>query len=277
MRDQSEGSEDTGRTAAGAGPALLLAHGAGGGIEANFGPVLCRLAGAHRVIGVDYPGSGHVPRSETPLTLDQLAGRLVAAADDEGIERFAVAGFSLGGPVAIRVAALYPDRVTALVLTATFARPNARLSLAADIWSEIFSSGDNRLLAEFLTLVALSDTALDSHGPEELRAGIDALSDTVAPGTAEQTALVKQADVTADAQRIAVPALVLATVRDPLVSPEIQRQLHSLIPGARIAELESGHLPFLELPDRWADEVLAFLAALPAAAKAAVTAPGAAL
>jgi pimeloyl-ACP methyl ester carboxylesterase len=238
---------------------LLLAHGAGGGIEANFGPVLKRLGAAYRTIGVDYPGSGHEPRSAAALTLDLLVDRLLAAADEEGVERFAVAGFSLGGPVAIRMAARHPERVRALVLTATFARANARLRLAADLWSKLYESGDRRLLAEFLTLVALSDGALETAGPDGLRAGIDALAQEIPAGTPEHTALVAELDVRADAKRITAPTLVLATRRDPLVSLSLQQELHELIPGARIEQLESGHLPFLELPDRWADEILAFL------------------
>ncbi|MGW7554590.1 alpha/beta fold hydrolase, partial [Streptomyces rimosus] len=40
----------------GHGPALLLAHGAGGGIEGNFGLVLDDLARDHTLVGPHYPG-----------------------------------------------------------------------------------------------------------------------------------------------------------------------------------------------------------------------------
>lgn len=252
-------SEGTAITAVGSGPAVLLAHGAGGGIDANFGPVLRSLAAAHRTLGVDYPGSGLVPPSTGPLMLDALADRLVGAADDEGIEEFAVAGFSLGGPVAIRVCARYPERVKAVILTATFARADTRLRLAAKIWSELYATGDRRLLAEFLTLVAFSDEALEAAGPSVLRESVDALAGAIAPGTREQLTLLQQTDVRADAAQIAAPTLVLVTSRDPLVSISTQRSLHAMIPGARIKELNSGHLPFAELPDQWSSEVLAFL------------------
>lgn len=45
----------------GSGPGLLLAHGAGGGIEANYGPIMEGLAARHTVVGVDYPGTGDTP------------------------------------------------------------------------------------------------------------------------------------------------------------------------------------------------------------------------
>jgi 3-oxoadipate enol-lactonase len=264
VASQQQPDDQPAKTVMGSGPGLLLAHGAGGGIELNFGPVLDRLASQHRVVGVDYPGSGHAPRTGRPLTLDQLADRLLAAADEEGIAQFAIAGYSLGGPVAIRLAARYPDRVSALILTATFARPDARLTLAADIWSQLHATGDHRLLAQFLTLIALSDQALEAAGPDGLRVSIDALAGVIAPGTPEHTALVKQVDVRSDAAGLAVPTLVLATRQDPLVTLRAQRELHALIPGARLIELDSGHLPFVELPEHWANEMLGFLNGLTA-------------
>jgi pimeloyl-ACP methyl ester carboxylesterase len=251
--------EETATTVVGRGPGLLLAHGAGGGIEVNFGPVIARFAERHRTIGVDYPGSGKAPRSADPLTVDRLVDRLIRAADEDGLEQFAVAGYSLGGPVAIRLAARFPERVTALVLTATFARPDAKLALAAEIWSELYATGDHHLLAAFLSFVAFSNAPLDAAGPDGVRSAIDELAGAIAPGTPEHTALVRQVDVRSDARRITAPTLILATVNDPLVSLAIQRDLHDLIAGSRLVELESGHLPFVELPDRWAEATLTFL------------------
>ncbi|MFF7354884.1 alpha/beta fold hydrolase [Streptomyces filipinensis] len=96
------------RTVHGSGPGLLLAHGAGGGIDANYGPIMEGLAAQHTVVGVDYPGSGHTPTTSAPLRLDLMADQLVAAADAEGLDTFALCGYSLGGPVAIRAAVRYP-------------------------------------------------------------------------------------------------------------------------------------------------------------------------
>lgn len=119
------------RIVRGSGPGLLLAHGAGGSVEGNYGPILDGLAARHRVVGANYPGTGETPRSENPLDVDELADQLVAAADAEGLDTFAISGFSLGGPIAIRAAARHPKRVNALVLTATFAHRDSKLDLGA--------------------------------------------------------------------------------------------------------------------------------------------------
>ncbi|WP_079191745.1 hypothetical protein [Streptomyces sp. CB00455] len=76
----------------GSGPGLLPAHGAGGGIEANYGPIMEGLAAQRTVVGVDYSGSRRIPATSTPLELDVLADQLVAAADVEGLDTFAVCG-----------------------------------------------------------------------------------------------------------------------------------------------------------------------------------------
>ncbi|MFJ9529532.1 alpha/beta fold hydrolase [Streptomyces cyaneofuscatus] len=248
------------RTVRGSGPGLLLAHGAGGGIEANYGPILDGLAARHTVVGVDYPGAGDSPRSLTPLDVDTLADELVAAADAEGVERFAVSGYSLGGPVAIRVAARHPERVDALVLSATFAYADTRTDLVASVWRQLLAADDPRLLGEFVQLMALGEGALNTLTPDEVRAAAELITATVPPGTGDQVELVRRIDVREHLAAITVPALVIVTTADPLVSPTLQRALAAGLPGSETAELPTGHLPFAERPQEWLALITGFLA-----------------
>ncbi|MFI8927086.1 alpha/beta fold hydrolase [Streptomyces sp. NPDC053474] len=252
------------RTAAGTGPGVLLAHGAGGSIAANYGPVLDALTPTHRVVGVDYPGTGATPRSQTPLTLDALADELVAAADAEGLETFALVGYSLGTAVALRAATRHPQRVTALVLTAPFARPDTRTRLTAEVWRGLAASGDRDTLARFLLPLALSPAALESLSPEDLEATLRGTADTAPEGTADHVDLVARVDVRADLAGIAVPTLAVITTEDQLVPPALQRQAAAGIAGARTADLATGHLPFAEKPAEWQRLISDFLDGLPA-------------
>lgn len=248
------------RTVRGSGPGLLLAHGAGGGIEANYGPILDGLASRRTVVGVDFPGAGRTPRSRTPLDADELADQLVAAADAEGLDTFAVSGYSLGGPVAIRLAARHPERVTALVLTATFAHADTRTDLAAAIWQQLYESGRHALLAGYLNLMALSEDTLNALAPAQIRTSSDQLASDLPPGTGDHVDLVRRIDVRADLARIAVPTLAVITTKDPLISPTLQRHLATAIPTAEVAELPTGHLPFAERPQEWEGLIMDFLA-----------------
>ncbi|MFE0024237.1 alpha/beta fold hydrolase [Amycolatopsis sp. NPDC059021] len=242
----------------GSGPGLLLAHGGGGTIAGNFGPILDDLARTHTVVGADYPGSGDTPRSTTPLELDAVADELVAIATDAGLDRFAILGYSLGTAVAVRAATRHPERVTALILTAGFARQNNRMRLATDVWRTLLD-GDRRLLAKFLTLVATGERHLESLSAEELERAVDELAAFIPPGSPEHVDLVASADTRAELAGIGVPALVIATTLDGLASPALARELAAAIPGAELAEIEAGHNIAVEAPDAWLTAIEKFL------------------
>ena len=248
------------RTVGGTGPGLLLAHGAGGSVALDYGPILEGLGAGHTVVGVDYPGTGRTPRVAGRLTVDFLADQLIAAADAEGLQRFALAGFSLGGPVAIRAAAKHPDRVSALILTATFAYRDARLDLAAKLWGDLFEAGDNVRLAEFLTLAAFSAETLRTMPERDLRLAIEGLAELIPAGTPEHVDLVRRADVRGDLPWVTAPTLVVSTTADPLVWPHLHEELAAGIAGARLARIDTGHLPFAERPAEWLGLITGFLA-----------------
>ncbi|MGW4966669.1 alpha/beta fold hydrolase [Nonomuraea sp. NPDC004186] len=247
------------RTRLGSGPGLLLAHGAGSSLANTYGPILEGLAARHTVVGIDYPGSGDTPRSTSPLSVDDLADQLVAAADAEGLDRFALSGFSLGGSVAIRAAARHPERVTALVLTATFPYRDNRLALASSVWRKIAASGDRETLAEFLLMMALGTQALESMSSEQLQETLGFAAATAADGSPEQVDLVGRVDVRDDLAGIKVPTLVISTADDWVTSTALHRRLADTIPGARLAEIAGGHLPMLERTDEWLQLITDFL------------------
>ena len=99
-----------------AGIPLVLIHGAGGSLHVWEGWVR-ELGSKTRLISVDLPGHGLTgawPRQE--YTVDAYADFIEALVDALKLDRFAMAGHSLGGAVAWTVAERRPDRVSQIVL-----------------------------------------------------------------------------------------------------------------------------------------------------------------
>jgi pimeloyl-ACP methyl ester carboxylesterase len=115
----------------GCGPAVILLPKLGGWI-ADWRHVAAHLAARHRVIAVDPPGHGGSRMPGTPAylhTVAESAAAIVAGLDTLGIEPFAIAGNSLGGCIAIAIAAMWPGLVTRLALVGVSLA--ARMSLPA--------------------------------------------------------------------------------------------------------------------------------------------------
>ncbi|MEV7025099.1 alpha/beta fold hydrolase [Kitasatospora sp. NPDC093558] len=250
------------RTVRGTGPGLLLAHGAGGSARDNWGPLLADLAAHRTVVAPDYPGSGDTPYEPGEPTLDDLADRLVATATEEGLDTFDLAGYSLGAAVAVRAATRHPGRVRSLLLLAGVAGGSARLRLLADLAVDLADRPAD--LARLLLTVVLGGTWVDALPADDLTFLRDSLGSAVPQGFRQQFRLAGRADVRAELAAIAVPALVVSTTEDQLVPPGQHRALADGIPGARLAELPSGHLPMVERLPELRSVVLDFLKELDA-------------
>ncbi|MFH8625909.1 alpha/beta fold hydrolase [Streptomyces vietnamensis] len=226
----------------GRGPGLVLLHGMGSTAAGTWGTLADALAAEHTVVLPDLPGSGRSPLPDNPVALNDVAGQVVAA-DAAGLDDFVIAGASLGAAVAIRIAALRPDRVRGLFTLSGFARPRTTLWLQLEKWSSSLVGRDAALDA-FLTSLTFPGAAR---------------REASAPGTAEQIALALGLDVRGDLPAITSPALVVAAMRDRLVDPEHSVELAEGIPDARLAAIGAGHTATVEEPDLIVELLTGFL------------------
>jgi len=117
----------------GRGKPLVLLHGGVHTIDLTFGPLLEPLAAGRQVIAVEFQGHGHTADTGRPMTIEALAGDVVALLDQLGIAEADLFGFSLGGLVACAVAVGAPDRVGRLIVaSADPHRPPGRESAPID-------------------------------------------------------------------------------------------------------------------------------------------------
>lgn len=99
----------------GAGQPLVLVHGSFGTIESCFAGLLPALARHFEVIAVELQGHGRTRDTSRPLTYQDMAADLAVLLGVLGIPRVHVAGYSMGGGVALQLALDHPELVGRLV------------------------------------------------------------------------------------------------------------------------------------------------------------------
>ena len=243
---------------AGAGPDVVLVH-AGVADGRMWDRQWVDWAASRRVTRLDLRGFG---RSELPEGTYSHAGDVLAVLDALGIERAALVGASLGGRVALDLAASRPDRVPGLVL--------ADAGLPDHAWSaeiQAFGAAEDEAI-EAGDLDAATEVNVDfwlPSAPEPVRAGIreqQRKAFTLQVGRDDEEVLLTD-DLTAGLQAVDVPTLVLVGDRDYADFHAIADRLAAELPNTRRATVSgAGHLPSLEQPDAFDAAVLPFLDSL---------------
>ncbi len=205
-----------------------------------------RVCDFARVISFDRRGSGLSDPMNGPPTLEDQMDDVLAVMDAAGCERVALLGFLEGGPLAMLFAATHPDRVSSLVLYATFAR--ARWAPDYD-WVPKDDERDARLEASFerwgegTIPKALAPSKADDPAFREWAGKMERYS--ASPGTIRKImAAVGHTDVRHVLPTIRVPTLIMHRRDDTFIRVEHSRYLAEHIPGARYLELEGSESMF---------------------------------
>jgi pimeloyl-ACP methyl ester carboxylesterase len=242
----------------GSGPALVLLHGAGGSIQANYGPIISRLSQRFTVIAPDLPGTGRTPVDIAPLDPADLAARVVATAEAAGQETFRICGYSMGAAIAVAAAARNPERVTALVLTAGFIRLDDGSRARTARWRTLLDGPRDELARHVLCMMA-SENYLARISPAQFAGLAELIALSVPPGAQSHVDLTLAVDLADLLSRITAPTLVIGPTDDRLLAPRLPRDLAAGITGAKFADIAGGHAVSLESADRWATLIIDFL------------------
>lgn len=231
----------------GRGAPVLFVHGAGGNHRNWLHQVQNLPAG--RRIAVDLPGHG---RSQGPgrSSIVGYAEFALNFADALQLDRFVIAGHSMGGAVALQLALDHGPRLRSLVLVDTGARLRVLPRFLAGIRDAVASA--IRMWAEW----SFSDRADKSL----IREAIRDLS-AVDPRVFHQDLVACDSfDVMERLSEIQLPTLVLCGTEDRLTPPKYARHLRDHITGAQLALIEgAGHMVMYEKPEEVTQTVAAFL------------------
>ncbi len=245
---------------AGRGEPLVLVHGLADDHRA-WRRTLPDLVLRHRVLLYDLRGHGQSTLGKPDGSLRQLGEDLVGLLDALEIQRARIAGFSLGGTIAMRVAIDHPDRVDKLVLVATSSRVGRT---AAGWYRERLSMVKNE--DSWLRETLDRDTAdVYAQAPNELEEGLlirrQSTADARGYGNAcAAMAALFEAPLDPELGHIPAPTLIVASDLDQHCPPRAAEIIHAGIPGSRIELIKgAGHAVPVERPGELAAAMNRFL------------------
>ena len=242
---------------AGAGPPLLLVHGLGSSATQDWGQLIAPLGRRFHVFAPDLPGFGE---SERPAGADYSIPMQVEAVrgfmDGVGLGKARVAGLSMGGWIACRLAGSHPERVERLVVVdAPGMRPDGP-PIPAEVLLPRDVDGVRRLAAAVRhkapvppSFVArdilerrLREEWVVRRALESMAAGRDWLNGTLG--------------------RADMPVLVVWGKQDRLIPVDYAAPLAAEFPRAELKVLDGcGHVPIADCPEAFDRELVTFLTA----------------
>jgi pimeloyl-ACP methyl ester carboxylesterase len=185
-----------------------------------------------------------------PTTSDTMAGLASDVLAAAPFERFALAGLSMGGYVALEIIRRAAGRVARLALLDTSARADApEQSKRRNDFIELAQRGRFLGVTDALLPALVHPSRLKD---EPLVALIKAMAKDVGKDAfiRQERAIMSRADSRALLPSIAVPALVLCGRQDAIAPLARHEEMAQAIPGAHLEVIEDcGHLSTLEKPD----------------------------
>ncbi len=257
------------------GPPVILVHGSGGSLH-NWERLKGHLDADYRLISYTQPGHGLTgPHARDDYSFAGLAEALDLVIEETGVERFVLAGHSMGGWVAWRYALARPDRVSALILVDASGAPDARRNgagaeedappplayrLATGPFGRFFIQHVTpRFLIEKTAYAFVADPAVMDES------SVDRYWELLRyPGNRRAAALrmsVEREPAYADRlPEITAPTLLVWGAADKQTPVGIAQTFAARLPDARLAIYEGvGHMPMEETPRRTAEDIDAFL------------------
>jgi len=241
------------------GPAVVLLH-AGIADRSMWSALLPELVAAgYRAIALDLPGFG-----EAELTPERAPHHdVLKTMDALDIARAVLVGNSFGGDVALRVAAVAPERLLGLVLVSTAPVPLNPSPELQQAWNEETAALERRDIDAAVT--AVLDTWTLPDAPEELRQRVARMqrrafelqlgvevADAPDPLDADPDAL----------KRLSSPVLIAAGEFDMPDFRNGVQQLAELFERTEVATIpNAGHLAPLEQPEAFRHLLLEYLEA----------------
>ncbi|AMM14821.1 3-oxoadipate enol-lactone hydrolase [Burkholderia sp. PAMC 28687] len=239
--------------------ALVCIHGVGSNLEAWEG-IVARLRDTFRILTLDLRGHGRSTLVKGRYEIDDFVGDVLALADHVGFDQFDLAGFSLGGLIAQRMALTHPERLKKLVLLSTVSgrTPEERERVAARLAA--LQSGDrgshyDASLSRWLT------EGFQQRNPELVARLRQRNAENDPDCYAAAYRVLAQTDFGGFIDQISVPTLIATGEEDQGSNPRMAQYMHQRIPNSQLEILPGlRHSILIEAPEVVAALMRRFLA-----------------
>lgn len=206
-----------------------------------------KLQHRFRVVRYDMRGHGASAVPSGPYSIDDLADDLVAVLDAFDFQRVHLVGLSLGGMVALRVAARNPERVNRLAVLCTAALlppPSAWIQRAAAVRAHGSGTVAAAVAARWFTKGYLAAHPAAKVAAEAMVAA------TPVEGYAGCCEAIAAVDLRSDLASITAPTLAIAGADDPATPPACLAEIATGMPDARLLVVpHAAHLANVERPE----------------------------
>ncbi len=239
----------------GAGPAIVFANSLGTDFRI-WDRVVSWLGPGHRLLRYDLRGQGLSDTPPAPYAIDDHVADLAALMTARGIRDALIVGLSVGGQIALGLAATHPHLARALILSNTAHRIGTVESWNARI-DAVRQGGMSSIADTVLQRWFAQD--FREASPADLAGYRNMLTGAPVEGYIGTCMALRDADLTEPARGLRQPALCLAGAEDGATPPDLVRSLCALLPHASFDILaRTGHLPCVEQPDLMATRIMAF-------------------
>ncbi|MGW1500570.1 alpha/beta fold hydrolase [Streptomyces mirabilis] len=254
--------EDKGGAADAAALPLVLIHGHPFD-HTMWTPQIAAFSSQRRVIAPDLRGYGASPVVPGVTPLATFAEDIAALLDHLGVDRFILAGLSMGGQIAMECYRLFPARIRGLVLADTFPSAEtpegrkARAAMADRLLREGMADYADEVLYKMVAPYA--DARVAAHVHRMMTATPPEGAAAALRGRAERP------DYRDLLTRVTVPALVVVGADDEYTPVPDAEAMHAALPHSTLSVIASAaHLPNLERPEEFNGALADFLDGLDA-------------
>ncbi len=221
-----------------------------------------RLKENYYCIAYDIRGLGETPPGDGQFTMEMFVDDLFAVMDGLDLNHPVIAGFSMGGYIALRAMEREPERFRALILCDTRAEADddaGRIKRAGAI-SVINRHGMEQFASEFVPI------AFSPDAPERIS---DVYHSFLERAQMESPigvkgcllAMAARTDTTHVLKNIQVPTLLLVGENDNITPPAVMQQMREQIQGAEMITVpQAGHMSPVENPEVVSQSIEGFLA-----------------